>query len=196
MGILQSSHMKHPSPDDIAEMKARGYDPGTILEAERRSERWVAAQEVCRTIEAAFAGVTLGNGVGLQEAQGLDDYADDAACAALRAGDEKDDWHHIPAEALNHCNSSLSFFDAEGMRFHLPAYLLADLRGDFGFGMAFCLAQTSDYDRYFRLLSAAQRRAVRAFLLHIAEDPEYEFYRPHIISALNDYWTDAVSGAA
>src|SRR5436190_8367262 len=134
--------MKYPSPADIAEMKARGYDSTTIVEAEQQSKRWAAAQEVCRAIEAAFAGVTLGGGVGLQEAQGLDDYADDETRAAYRADDEKDDWHRIPAEALQRCNSSLSFFDAEGMRFHLPAYLLADLRDDYGFGMAFCLTQT------------------------------------------------------
>jgi hypothetical protein len=185
--------MKYPSPADIAEMKARGYDSTTIAEAELQLERSAAAQEVSRTIEAAFAGVTLGGGVGLQEAQGLDDYADAATCADYRANDEKDDWHRIPAEALNHCNSSLSFFDAEGMRFHLPAYLLADLRGDYGFGMAFCLTQTSDYDHYFNLLSDAQRSAVRAFLLHIRDDPEYEFDRPHIVRALNEYWTDGAS---
>ncbi len=76
------------------------------------------------------------------------------------------------------------------MRFHLPAYLLADLRGDYGFGMAFCLTQTSDYDRYFRLLSDAQRRAVRAFLLHLLDDRDYDFDRPHILRALDEYWTE------
>ena len=185
--------MKYPSPSDIAEMKARGYDSTTIAEAQQQSKRWAAAQEVCCAIEAAFAGVKLGVRVGLQEAQGLDDYADAETCAAYRANDEKDDWHRIPAEALQHCNSSLSFFDAEGMRFHLPAYLLADLRDDYGFGMAFCLTQTSDYDRYFRLLSGAQRRAVRAFLLHILDEPDYQFDRPHILRALDDYWTEPAS---
>lgn len=182
--------MKYPTPADIAEMKARGYDPATVAEAEQQSKRWALAQEVCRVIEAAFAGVTLGGGVGLQEAQGLDDYADAATCAAYRASDEKDDWHRISAEALCRCNSSLSFFDAEGMRFHLPAYLVADLRGDYGFGMAFCLTQISDYDRYFRLLSDAQRKAVRSFLLHILDDRDYEFDRPHILRALDEYWTE------
>lgn len=165
----------------------------TIAEAEQQLERLEAAQLVAPVIEAAFGGVTLGDGVGLSEAGGLDDYADDATRAALRATDEKDDWHWIPVEALQHYNSSLSFFDAEGMRFHLPAYLLADLRGDYGFGMAFCLTQTSDYDYYFRLLSAAQRRAVRAFLLHILDDPDYACDRRHILHALDGYWTDAPS---
>ncbi|MES2571010.1 MAG: DUF6714 family protein [Verrucomicrobiota bacterium] len=186
--------MKYPSPADIAEMKARGYDSTTIAEAERQAKRWPLAQQVCQAIETAFLGVTLGNGVGLTEAQGLDDYADKATLAAYRANDEKDDWHRISAEALNDCNSSLSFFDAEGMRFHLPAYLLADLRGDYGFGMSFCLTHLSDHSHtYFELLSPAQRAAVRTFLLHILDDPEEKLHRSDIVFALDGYWTDAAS---
>jgi hypothetical protein len=181
---------KYPSAADIAEMKARGYDPITIAEAEQRAQRWTAALQVCQIIETAFTGVTLGDGIGLQEAQAHDANADAATCAAYRINDEIDDWHRIPAEALNRCHSSLSFFDAEGMRFHLPAYLIADLRGDYHFGIAFCLTHLSDYSiSKFTLLSQAQRAAVRAFLLHIAEDPDYEFESLHIIRALNEFWT-------
>ena len=144
---------------------------------------------LCSLIREAFAGVKLGDGVGLQQAQGLDDYEDDATCARYRENDEKDDWSRIPVGELNRCNSSLSFFDAEGMRFHLPAYLIADLQGAYKFGMAFCLTHLSDLrTSQFALLSEPQRSAVRAFLLHIAEDPGYEFERPHIIRALEDYW--------
>jgi hypothetical protein len=184
--------MKYPSPTDIAEMKARGYDPTTIAEAVRQSERQPIAQHVIQAIETAFAGVALGGGVGLSEAGGLDDYADAATLAAYRANDEKDDWRCIPVEALNHFNGSLSFFDAEGMRFHLPAFLLADLRGDYGFGLTFCLTHLADHClTQFALLSSAQRAAVRAFLLHIMDDPNEEFHRADIIRALDDYWTDA-----
>jgi len=70
-------------------------------------------------ITSAFAGVRLGGGVGLFEAQGLDDYADVAERKALRERDEKDAWTVFSADALNCANSSLSFFDAERMRFHL-----------------------------------------------------------------------------
>jgi hypothetical protein len=49
--------MKNALPADIAEMKARGYDPSTIAtaiaEAEQQSERLAAAQQ--RVIEAASA---------------------------------------------------------------------------------------------------------------------------------------------
>ena len=67
---------------------------------------------LCDTIRNAFSGVKLGKGVGLQEAQGLDDYDDAATRARYRASDEKEDWSRIPAAELNRCYSSLSFFDA------------------------------------------------------------------------------------
>ncbi len=176
-------------------MKVRGYDPSTIAKAEEQSKRWVAAQQVCQAIEDAFAGVTLGAGVSLHEAQGLDNYADATTCAAYRANDEKNDWHHISAHALNRCNSSLSFFNAEGMRFHLPAYLIADLHGDYGFGLAFCLTHHSDHRiSQFVLLSPAQRAAVRLFLLHILEEPDEEFHRADIIRSLAEFWTDTTVG--
>ena len=144
---------------------------------------------LCQEIREAFSGVKLGDGIGLEQAQGIDDYDDAATCARYRAQDEKDDWSRIPVEKLNRCNSSLSFFDAEGMRFHLPAYLLADLQGAYQFGMAFCLTNLSDHNiSQFLLLSPVQRKAVRSFLLHIAEAADYAFDRPHIIRALDEYW--------
>jgi hypothetical protein len=145
---------------------------------------------LCNKIREAFAGVTLGGGIGLQQAQGIDDYEDETMCAGYRASDEKEDWTRIPMSELNRCNSSLSFFDAEGMRFHLPAYLIADLHGTYKFGMALCLTQSHDYARYFGLLSDSQRKVVREFLMHISQEPDYEFYRPHIIRALDEYWID------
>lgn len=185
--------MSTPSPDDIADMKAKGCDAWTIAEAERRLERWNQAQVVCHAIETSFAGVKLGGGVGLWQAQGIDDYADAGTCAAYRAKDEKEDWRRIPTKALRDCNSSLSFFDAEGMRFHLPAYLTADLHGEYGFGMAFCLAYLSDHSiGKFALLSPPQRAAVRLFLLHILDDRDHKLDQPHIERALAEYWTEGV----
>ncbi len=141
-------------------------------------------------ISAAFAGVRLGGGVGLLEAQGLDDYASAEERKVLRERDEKEDWTTLSAEALNHANSSLSFFDAEGMRFHLPAYLIADLRGDYRFGVVFALCQASVHDEQFVLLNASQRTAVRHYLELMARDPNYEFERPEIERCLLGYWSD------
>jgi hypothetical protein len=125
------------------------------------------AHEVADLIRVAFRGVTLGGGVGLLQGQGLDDYAAFATLAEYRARDEKDDWSRIPPEMLDRCYSSLSFFDAEGMRFHLPAYLLADLGGTTRTAdVTFHLTYTGHgAPEKFLLLSGPQREAVRQFLL-------------------------------
>jgi len=120
--------MKYPSPKDIEEMKTRGYDQSVIEEATELSKRWLEKERLKETIGEAFMGVCLGQGVGLREAQGLDDFASKERCAEYRATDERLSGRPR-ADDLNRCSSSLSFFDAEGMRFHLPAYLLCDLMG-------------------------------------------------------------------
>ncbi|MGD1842435.1 MAG: DUF6714 family protein [Thermonemataceae bacterium] len=76
------------------------------------------------SIRKAFHGVKLEEGIGLWEAQGLDDYLPAAQCKKLREVDEREDWRKIPVINLYKCSSSLSFFDAKGFRFHLPIFLL------------------------------------------------------------------------
>jgi len=145
---------------------------------------------VANLIRKAFRSVQLGNGVGLMHAQGLDDYADRQTLAEYRSKDEKDDWSSIPVSALNNCYSSLSFFDAEGMRFHLPAYLIADLEGTYDHDVVFHLTYSeNDAMSRFSLLADAQRHAVRQFLLLRLSNPDCEFERPMIESALAKYWT-------
>jgi len=177
--------------NEVAEMKKHGADAKSIREAEERLWLTEHAGRIADKIRLAFKGVTLGNGVGLEEAQGLDDYADEATLEKYRASDEKLDWEKISSAELNRCYTSLHFFDAEGMRFHLPAYLIADLKGEFVYGMAFCLSDLNDYNvSRFTLLNREQRLCIRAYLLHILSDSEYHMERPHIERALQDYWKE------
>ncbi|HEY0682382.1 MAG TPA: DUF6714 family protein [Steroidobacter sp.] len=182
--------MKYPSPADIEEMKARGYDRSTIESAMELSKRWHEAEAIRDAIKAAFAGVKLGGGVGLRQAQAIDGYEDDETCAACREQDEKEDWSRITVELLDECNSSLSFFDDEGMRFHLPAYLIADLNGQYSYGMAYTLTQSSQLNEQCWLLNDQQRAAVRRYLEFIADEPEYAGDRAHIKAALESFWSD------
>ena len=146
-------------------------------------------QEVACHIREAFRGVTLGNGVGLLEAQGIDDYADEATRKTQREQDEKYDWERIPIEALNQCHSSLSFFDAQGMRFHLPAFLIAELNKELLISAVYHLAQLNDYSKSQLItLNSAQRKAISEFLLLIQNEADYEFDSPHIERALSEYW--------
>jgi hypothetical protein len=171
-----------------ADLEARGF-----VEVSPTDRRKFATEKVrvLNLVRCAFQGVSLGEGVGLLQAQGLDDYADERTLASYRAQDEKHDWSAIPVANLDRCYSSLSFFDADGMRFHLPAYLVADLEGhlqtaDVGFHL---FHMEHDNALRFATLSSAQREAVRAFLLLRLSDAHCEFEHPMIEAALRDYWT-------
>ena len=148
-------------------------------------------ESLCRLIDEAFDGVVLGDGIGLWEAQGLDDYDDKETCAKYRAKDEKEDWRKISAADLNTCYSSPSFFNAAGFRFHLPAFMKAELRGEYSFDFSYSLIffECLKHDRY-GLLKPPQRMAVREFLLFQIEDGAGGSDRPAIETALAEYWTE------
>jgi len=149
------------------------------------------AAALIETIRTAFKDVALEDGIGLFEAQGLDDYKTSEECRELRQQDAKNSWEEISVADLNTCYSSLSFFDAKGMRFHLPAFLLADIKGKYNFDMALTLTHLSDYSRsQFSALSFDQRQAVRAYLFYIRDTELYALDRPQIERALQEYWTD------
>lgn len=84
--------------------------------------------QTVKQIEDAFADVSLGNGVSLNEAEVIDDYGTDDQRAAARERDELHDWQRIPDEDIEHHPSVLCFMDDEGLRFHLPAYMRFTLR--------------------------------------------------------------------
>lgn len=140
--------------------------------------RWVLRvpelDPLVRQIEQAFDGERLGNGIGLLEAQGIDDYAGEAELAELRSRDERTDWRRIDVDLLNRCYTSPCFFDARGYVFHLPAYLIAALNDndDYGFIDNLILSLASSPD-WLLLLSVAQREAIAATLRLVGEHPEY-----------------------
>ena len=83
-------------------------------------------ERVRQLIHEAFAGITLGRGVSLHETVVIDDYGSTQARQKAREKDEKKDWRKlVDAPELKAVTGigGLSFFDAEGLRFHLPAYM-------------------------------------------------------------------------
>lgn len=179
---------KYPTFREIDEMRARGFDTSVLGEQLELAKRGDGLEALVAETYKSFSGVALGSGVGLFEANGLDDYASEQKLAEYRANDEKLDWESIPLESLNKCSSSLSFFDAEGMRFHLPAFLVADMRGLYDFDLIYDLAQSTLIEGQCALLTQKQRAVVRKYLEFAAQEEEFEHHHDHIRRALENYW--------
>jgi hypothetical protein len=83
------------------------------------------SEELLIQIREAFHGIELGDGVSLHQALVIDDYGTDEEQQAARAQDEHHDWQKILAlpSIYSIVSNAISFFDAPGMRFHLPVCL-------------------------------------------------------------------------
>ncbi|MEM6430015.1 MAG: DUF6714 family protein [Deinococcota bacterium] len=80
------------------------------------------------TIHSAFADVRRGEGISLHEAIAIDDYHPLAAQQAARAKDTDTHWQDVPCDTIWRCESALSFLDADGFRYYLPAFMCCGLR--------------------------------------------------------------------
>ena len=160
---------------------------------EERRQRLLAA------IEEAFRGVELSDGVSLHETVVIDDYGSTEERQAARERDEKQDWRKLigaPELARIGGVGGLSFYDAAGLRFHLPAYLSlavidfdredADLVLE---SLMFTLTHFSEYNvGRLASLSRAQRKCVREVLLFLRG--EYELESAELDRAIEGYWSD------
>ena len=141
-------------------------------------------------INSAFKDIELDGGIGLSEANAIDNYKDEQFREECKKNDEKLHWDNIPSSSINEYYSSLSFFDAKGMRFHLPAFMIAEIKGEYRFGMSFSLTHLSDYTKsQFEFLNEKQREVVVLFLNHLLMDSNYEFEKPTIERAIENYWS-------
>ena len=147
-------------------------------------------QSLISEIREAFKDVELDGGIGLSEADALDNYADEHICEECKKKDEKYFWNTITANELNQFRNGLCFFDAKGMRFHLPAFMIAEIKNQYRDSLIFTLTNLSDCSKsQFELLSQKQREVVKLFLEYLLNDPEYEFDRPDIKTAIENYWS-------
>lgn len=156
-------------------------------------------------ITAAFDGVAREGGVSLREGRVLDDFGTEEQCAAARLLDTDTRWQDVSDADLEEYESSLSFFDAIGFRYYLPAYMLRDLRLNINptYGMSSdivipldpCVGTNlHDYSLdQFRLLTPQQGRAVCRFLRFVAMHGN-EGEREDAVRVLRDYWNQYCDG--
>ncbi len=145
-------------------------------------------ENVLQAVITAFDEVMLGEGIGLWQAQAIDDYETEEIQNKNRERDEKLDWRVISVHELQNCRSSLSFFDADGMRFHLPAYIVGSLKGEVDDPL-FHLIYLDDYAKS-KLVSFTkqQRQAITLYLNWCLDHEEYSFDYASIKRALSEYW--------
>ena len=174
---------------DVDELRDHTRDQGQI----DSFKHWVQTfaprvDDVVAQIEAAFTNTQLGNGIGLFEANGLDDYAADVELRRLRESDEKHDWKRISVVDLAKCYCSPTFFDPQGFVFHLPAFLIAELNNKHPYGFIDRLYAADGHPKGWRvLLTSEQRDAIIATLELIREHPNYQHEMDDIDASIDRY---------
>jgi hypothetical protein len=140
-------------------------------------------------ITLAFNGVRLEDGIGLWEAQVIDDYGAKDEQSYARLKDEKNDWKSISGSDLFICDSSLSFMDAKGMRFHIPAFILGEIEGNTNTSPIYHLTQVvTNKPELFGEFNAKQKAAVAKYLKWCVRQEHYRIDKYHITRALNEFW--------
>jgi hypothetical protein len=158
----------------IERLKDEGYDVWTISQWERWLQLLPKMVDSVTRLRSAFRDAELGDGVGLFEANGLDDYASDAELARLRQLDERSSWESIDAKSLNQYCSAPSFFDPQGFVFHLPAFLIAELNDNHEFGfIERIIEKRPQIGSWIELLTPQQADALVVVLLLVKQHPDY-----------------------
>lgn len=134
-------------------------------------------------ITSAFQDVRRGNGVTLHEATVIDSYGSMEERAKARKKDTERRWQDVPDRDIANTDAVLSFLDAEGLRYYLPAYIVWYLRNidndavrssntfdSVVFHLTYQIEERED--KRFEGLTPAQGRAIAHFLIFVSERRE------------------------
>ena len=127
-------------------------------------------------IEDAFADVKLEDGVGIFEAEAIDDCVSDKLRTKAREQDVRDDWKAIPDEVIAEHYSAMAFMDEKGLKYAIPAYMRFALRHWQTSNSASVdhIIYTLARDEDWAFLSTKQKETVANFLNHmVLEADEY-----------------------
>ncbi|RJF73010.1 hypothetical protein D3875_17150 [Deinococcus cavernae] len=155
------------------------------------------AQATLDQLRQAFEMVQLGSGVSLHEANVIDDYGTAEQRLAARALDTEQHWWEVPDEAIalgwGYC--ALSFMDARGLHYYLPAYASWVLRRGFQSDSAafehtiYTLESVQERPGQFVLFNFSQAQAIQAFLQYLLSvDPDDSCFTHHYQRA-HAIWT-------
>ena len=123
-------------------------------------------KQLVENIEKAFRDVSLCEGIGIYEAEAIDDCASDEIIENKRERDIRDDWKQIPDDVIDEYYSALSFMDEAGLRFAIPAYMrfavkFYDISSSPSIDSIIWVLTTQ---RSWDFLSIEQKQAIAAFI--------------------------------
>ncbi len=151
-----------------------------------------------KAINQAFDGVELEDGVSLHETRVIDDYGSKSARQAARRYDTQTRWQDVPINWLADLNG-LSFFDAKGLRFYLPAYMVWTLENFHtttsnaaeGTIYRLCPHPRGQLRRHalalYQIFNEMQSRTICGFLRFMQDELD-QSSGTRIQWALDDYW--------
>lgn len=132
-------------------------------------------------IHAAFKEVSRGRGVSLHEARAIDNYESDLEREKARKLDTDSSWDEVPDKDIEYFHDVFSFFDEEGFRYYLPAYMIwavkyFDVSGSCSSDNVIYNLECSPVSRgkdrlVFDLFDLAQCRAICRFLKFMESNP-------------------------
>ncbi len=146
---------------------------------------------VIESIRASFAGVTLGDGISIRQAEVIDGYGEgytDEEFDRLKLSEIVDDWVSVPFAELERDN--IAHLDAEGFRYYIPAFMLS-LLGQYERASMRVIGTLSALSRPFQdeLLSFEQKRSVALFLSALPELVNLDNEDETVVrEALRKYW--------
>jgi hypothetical protein len=172
-------------------------------------------REIESAIRSAFAGVRLGSGVSLRQAQAIDNYLEGVSQAefeALPRHEVTDDWTGIPeSELLRDCAAHL---DADGLRYYLPALmlwlldhyddedrLLLDGAAMTAIGTISALAFASEFEKGYQSIydgfTSEQRAAIARYLAALPRLVHLDYEdATRVARSLDRYWAQFVPGSS
>ena len=146
--------------------------------------------ELISIIKFAFLEVKLEDGIGVYEADCIDDYVPSESEEYLywKSKDERDNWENLLSLFLSETipekiySSCWSFMDAKGKRFVLPCFLIQELEEISWSNNPIYFTLKVGYDTSdFRILNQKQLNALKTF---------FEFQADHFFQNNDDVFYD------
>lgn len=159
-------------------------------------------EQLVAVIYEAFAGVTRNGGVSWSETEVIDLHGTPEERATARAQDKDTSWEELVEQGeweIFDGAGAMSFLDAVGFRYYMPAAMLQAIQREYGEEVAFALTLKVDDLREHRLskwvlLSEAQRQCIARFLRYMMAVTEFQrdtTWHKTWKEALESYWQES-----